>query len=380
MNRQILIIDDDENVRLGLRMLLVSEGYKVLEAKNGNEALALMEIKKPDVILCDVEMPIMDGFEFRRILLQNSEFSLIPFFFLTGHTSISETIYGLDLDADDYIQKNVNAAVLRKKIELAIKKRQLEQQAAIAALTEASLSTNLQLLPKTPPSIPGYLISQAYHAYRDTPGGDFFDYITISNDTTFVVIGDVMGKQWKAWMFAQAYIAYVRSTIRTLANIDSQKVTPAFILTQLNAILCSDEKTVDVLCTLAIAQLHHRSSDVLYASAAHVPALLLSASKDVPQEIDHGAAPIGHNPATQYTDYTFSMDHGDLLLLLTDGVTEASTNDDADYGEEQLQKNFVENRNDEQLAENLYRNALLFTGKNELDDDATIIVIRRNKI
>ncbi len=380
MNRQILIIDDDENVRLGLRMLLISEGYNVLEAKNGNEALALMESKKPDVILCDVEMPIMDGFEFRRILLQNPEFALIPFFFLTGHTSISETIYGLDLDADDYIQKNVNAAVLRKKIELAIKKRQLEQQAAIDALAEASLSTNLQLLPKTPPNVPGYSILQAYHAYRDTPGGDFFDYITISNDTTFVVVGDVMGKQWKAWMFAQAYIAYVRSTIRTLANIDSQKVTPAFILTQLNSILCNDEKTVDVLCTLAIAQLHHRSKDVVYGSAAHVPALLLSASKDVPQEIDHGAAPIGHNPTTQYTDYSFSMEKGDTLLLLTDGITEASASNGTDYSEEQLPKKFVENRNDEQLAEHLYQSALVFTGKNESDDDATIIVIRRNMI
>lgn len=372
----ILVVDDNESVRIGLRLLLESEGFTVAEATNGSEALEFLKSHQPEAIICDVEMPVMDGYQFRKAVMQHPLYSVLPFFFLTAHTTIAETVQGLDLEVDDYIPKTISAAVLRKKIENAILKREKQRRAATAELAEASVASGVQLLPEKPPSVPGFAISQFHQPYRQTPGGDFLDYLTFP-DTTYVVLGDVMGKQWHAWMFAQAYVAYVRSTIRSLMELATSTVSPATILTQLNTTLCRDEKTREILLTLIVLQLSHLNNTVRYASAAHIPSYLLKSNAEFPRLIDHGSAPLAHAETTRYEDTSFSMDEGDVLVVLTDGITEATREDGTEFGEQALLSLLNEKRHEDNLAQAIINGAIAFSGKKELDDDATILILRR---
>ncbi len=377
MNRYILVVDDHDNVRVGLRLLLEAEGYKVLEAKDGQHALEVLKLQKPDAIICDVEMPFMDGFQFRRVLLQNHELAHIPFFFLTAHTTVAETVYGLDLEVDDYIPKSISATILRKKLENVIRKRESERELATLALQQASSEVALQLLPELPPSISGYVINHFHKPYKQTPGGDFYDYISLNEHATFIVLGDVMGKQWRAWMFAQAYIAYVRSTIRSMLSVRAETLTPADILYQLNKTLCCDKKTSDILWTLSIVHLTHHSNQLLYASAAHTPSLLLRGDTLDIQSIDHGSPPIGYSEDMTFQNYEFTMSKGDILLMLTDGIAEAENKEQIPYGEKALPDALIKYRDDTNLGESIYNDALFYVGGETLQDDSTMIVIKK---
>ena len=95
--KKVLIIDDDEGVRMFVEAIMLDQGWVCVDGKNGQEAIDLAELEEPDLIILDVNMPVMDGFEaFRR--LRNSPFTeKIPIIMLTG---INEENHGLKFDAE----------------------------------------------------------------------------------------------------------------------------------------------------------------------------------------------------------------------------------------------------------------------------------------
>src|SRR5437764_1402653 len=98
----ILVVDDDaKNVRL-LEVLLRPRGYKVVTASNGAEALHAVHREPPDLILLDVMMPIVDGFEVCRLLKDNLETRLIPVVIMTALDCVEDRIKGIDAGADDF--------------------------------------------------------------------------------------------------------------------------------------------------------------------------------------------------------------------------------------------------------------------------------------
>lgn len=113
-NEKILVVDDDKNICELLRLYLVKEGYSVTLAYDGNAALAEFEKLKPDMVLLDVMMPGMDGWEVCRKIRANNK---TPIIMLTAKGETYDKVLGLELGADDYIVKPFEPAELLARVE-----------------------------------------------------------------------------------------------------------------------------------------------------------------------------------------------------------------------------------------------------------------------
>jgi signal transduction histidine kinase len=125
--RTILIIDDDEALRMGLSATLQRKGFVVVSAGNGQAGLEKTRLARPDLIICDVMMPPPDGFELRRVLSQDPALSSIPFIFLTARTGLEDRLTGIDNGADDYITKPFDPKELVARVEAVFRRVELEQ-------------------------------------------------------------------------------------------------------------------------------------------------------------------------------------------------------------------------------------------------------------
>jgi two-component system LytT family response regulator len=120
----LLIVEDDLNIRESLSDLLEIYGFKVSSAKNGNEGFEMIMDIRPDLVLCDVNMPELDGFELLGAINQELKDELIPvFLFLTAKVAKEDIRYGLDLGADDYVLKPFDHQEVLKIIRMRLDKR-----------------------------------------------------------------------------------------------------------------------------------------------------------------------------------------------------------------------------------------------------------------
>ena len=125
--RTILIIDDDDALRIGLAATLQRKGFTVVSACNGQAGLEKARLAQPDLIICDVMMPPPDGFELRRLLSQDAALAAIPFIFLTARSGIEDRLSGIDNGADDYITKPFDPKELVARVEAVFRRVELEQ-------------------------------------------------------------------------------------------------------------------------------------------------------------------------------------------------------------------------------------------------------------
>lgn len=121
--KKVLIIDDDESIRESTQTLLEVVGYEVKVAEDGAKGIKLALEFIPDIIICDIAMPIMDGYSVLNELGKNSKTSSIPFIFLTAKIEMSDLKQGMQLGADDYICKPFTSSELMKSIEIRLEKK-----------------------------------------------------------------------------------------------------------------------------------------------------------------------------------------------------------------------------------------------------------------
>ncbi|NUN69905.1 MAG: response regulator [Bacteroidetes bacterium] len=126
--QKILVIDDEESYRQIISMTLQMTGYEVLEATNGLDGLAAAKMHHPDLILCDVNMPKMDGHALLAALRNEQEFAGIPFVFLTGNAGPGDLRKGMQAGADDYLTKPFSAEELINAVATRITKKRTIQK------------------------------------------------------------------------------------------------------------------------------------------------------------------------------------------------------------------------------------------------------------
>ncbi|NOY68620.1 MAG: response regulator [Deltaproteobacteria bacterium] len=122
MDHKVLIVEDESATIAFLDKILSRHGFKVTSASNGKEALKLIEADLPDIIISDVMMPEMGGFEFYRRLLQSSRTAVIPFIFLSAMDDPSEQLKGLRMGADEYLTKPLDAKNIIETMGRALEK------------------------------------------------------------------------------------------------------------------------------------------------------------------------------------------------------------------------------------------------------------------
>jgi CheY-like chemotaxis protein len=119
---KIMIVDDEENVRVAANMVLTSKGHSVTNVEDGVTALELIKKNLPDVIVCDIEMPKLKGFDVLKELRKDPATSAIPFIFLTGKTEMTYMTKAMELDVDDFLTKPFTAEQLLAAIDVQLKK------------------------------------------------------------------------------------------------------------------------------------------------------------------------------------------------------------------------------------------------------------------
>ena len=107
VSRTILVVDDEKGVRDSLQDFLQLSGFTVVVAANGYEALEILNSQRPDLIVADIMMPRMNGYQFYHRVRENPEWTWIPFIFLTAKGEAEDIRFGKELGADDYLQKPI---------------------------------------------------------------------------------------------------------------------------------------------------------------------------------------------------------------------------------------------------------------------------------
>jgi DNA-binding NarL/FixJ family response regulator len=146
--KKILVVDDDSILRTVLKHSLEREGYQIQEVASGNEGLTAFTQFIPDVIVSDVAMPMMDGFEFCRRLRSQPTGQLVPFIFLSAKNDLEYRIQGHDCGADDYLTKPFEMKELLAKIDSSIERtRRIHAEIVHLIQQISSNQTNASPLP-----------------------------------------------------------------------------------------------------------------------------------------------------------------------------------------------------------------------------------------
>jgi len=233
---------------------------------------------------------------------------------------------------------------------------------------EVARQVQLSLLPKAQPSIPGWEVWSATTPANDV-GGDLIDYLDGASGRTGIALGDVAGKG----MGAALLCAKLQATLRALAPISSDLET---LGASLNGVL--ERSGLDNrYATLFYAELAANSPEVRYLNAGHNPALLVR--RDTIQSLAASSLPLGMLPGVAYTQGTATLDPGDLLVLYSDGITEATNFAGEEYGLPRLESavRAALTLPAEAAAKSILESARRFVDGEKPHDDQSILVLKR---
>lgn len=153
MKQKILIIEDNYDVRENLSELLMLSGYDTITAANGKLGVEAAFQHQPDLILCDIMMPEMDGYTVLRILSKNETTALTPFLFLTAKTELTDVRRGMTLGADDYITKPFDDVELLNTIEFRLQKHKSQRSGTGYAGSLVNALSPIQVLNALPENL-----------------------------------------------------------------------------------------------------------------------------------------------------------------------------------------------------------------------------------
>lgn len=126
--KSVLVIDDNQNIRENTAEIMDLAGYKTFTAENGKKGVELAIKEKPDIIICDIMMPELDGYGVLHLLRKNPDTQNIPFIFLTAKTERADFRKGMEMGADDFVTKPFEEIELLNAVEIRLKKSEVLQQ------------------------------------------------------------------------------------------------------------------------------------------------------------------------------------------------------------------------------------------------------------
>ncbi len=332
--QKVLIIDDTvANIQI-LNEIFHQE-YEIFFATSGATGVEVARRELPDIILLDIMMPEMDGYETCSILKSDPATESMPVIFVTAMGAEDDETKGLEIGAIDYITKPISPSIVKARVknhlelkhgrdmlaqvgrELAAKNATLEKERVLAhRLLEKILPERLD--------IPGFSTAVFFRP-SDEIGGDFFDG-WIDEDTAHFLIGDISGHSISAALF----MAVCKGLFMTIGK---GKSDPAEIITVANQTLVSMLSESGMYLTMMYLVCDRKSRILKVASAGHNPAYLYSSSGTV--SIEATGPPIGWDLDDSWTASEYRLSKGDKILLYTDGLIE-TRNAEGEYFNEDI--------------------------------------------
>ena len=374
--QKLILIVDDTPTNIGVISGALKDSYKTKIATNGEKALALASAEeKPDLILLDIVMPGMDGYEVCSRLKSDAATSEIPVIFLTGQTDAEDETRGFAVGAVDYVHKPFSPAVVRARVQSHILLREARAQLAAQLLAlnneiEMARQIQLSILPHSIPELPGLEIAARFLPMT-TVAGDFYDFIRIDDQHIGILIADVSGHGLPS--------ALIASMLQVALKGQAQHASePAKVLAGLNLALCG--KFTQNFVTAAYLYMDLENHVLRYAGAGHPPVLQWRNSTSKTGQILENGLVLGIVEEASYETLELPLEPRDRYVLYTDGVIEAASSRGEQYGTDRFMRFMDLNRalDTKSFADASVAEIAKWTGQSgeqSQQDDITLLVI-----
>jgi serine phosphatase RsbU (regulator of sigma subunit) len=321
--RHALVVDDDSDISLLLRTRLGAHGFVTHAASNGDEALVRLADSRIDLVLLDVSMPGIDGFEvLEHIRAAGLDVAVIM---TTAFGSERVVVDALRLGADDYLRKPFEASELSAVVDRAMARLKLKRQNAalrsqldeerrqLAAERSRAGQVQAMLLPGQSYSGRSYDVAACCLPARDV-GGDFYDWQDLSATALALSVGDVMGKGMPA--------AILAATVRAALRASVAQPSPLGTVNAISRALASEFERSGSFLTLFFARFDEVSRRLAFVDAGHGYAFVRRVEGRI-ETLGPRGLPLGVDPSAEYDEGEIEIADGDALVVFSDGIIDS---------------------------------------------------------
>jgi len=393
----VLVVDDTE-ANIDILAAALDSEYEVSVAMDGESALEAVNTDPPDLILLDIMMPGIDGYEVCRRLKSEPKTAAISIVFITSMSEVQNKTKGFELGAVDYITKPFEVMEVKARVKthlsLTLARRELANQNIILeekvrirteALrhsitvrermeSELRIAHDIQMniMPADFPPYPDKSEIDIHAILKPARevGGDFYDFFFINPDQLCLVVGDVSGKGVPAALFMSMVITYIRSIAKVFDK-------PDLILNNVNTEISRGNDSCTFV-TVFLGILNIKTGEMSYTNAGHNPPLKISRKDDITLLNDANCSAIGMDEDFTFSSKTILLQSRDMICIYTDGVTEAFDEQRHMFSEERLIEVVSGHREYtvSKLADEVFRKVQSFSEKMPQADDITILNVR----
>ena len=339
MMTKILLIDDEPAIRETVTDILHLKGFNVTCAKNGHEGLSVAEQINPDLIICDVMMPEMNGYEVARRIRSNSLMSAIPFIFLSAKSSATDMRQGLRSGADDYISKPFFVDDLVETIKMRLQRIE-DQRAEINKWTDGARRAKMIQDTIFPPEEKFRSIFPNHFSIalpRDHVSGDFY-WVYEKGNKKYVAVADCTGHGIQGALLS--IVCYEKLNSIMASDL---ALTPATILNEVNSqlhdFMMSDPSKITLKdgMDISLCMIDYQQNELVFSGACR-PMYIISRkriqnTKELSLKIEKNGNHLYQlkgeifsisaiNKNHEFQNRRLSIEEGDLLYLFSDGYVD----------------------------------------------------------
>ena len=391
MSEKIFIVDDNLVNRKLLTAILKKEGYDLLEAEDGEEAIELAFREMPDLILLDIMMPKKDGYEVCTELKGDERTANIPIIFLSAKTQIEDKIKGLDLGGADYVTKPFDRGEVLARVKAQLKiagltkevikanEELLKKQEALDEDLKAAAGIQRSLLPKEPPDED--IVDVAWQFMPcEKIGGDIFNMVRLDEKHWGIYMLDVSGHGVPSALVAVS-VSQILGPQQGLLLKKTIKPPPFYeILSPAEVLNLLDQEypieRFNKFFTISYIVFNTEDKSIIYSNAAHPPPILLHGNGEM-ELLDKGGTIIGMGGLLPFEEGKKQVRAGDKLLIYTDGIVEYQNKDGEFYGDEHFHRELqrLQERAISDIVDGIIDSIMDFGDNNPPQDDITLLGI-----
>ena len=379
---RLLVVDDVALNRDLLGRRLTSQGYQVEMAESGPQALALLQQAPFDLVLLDIMMPDMDGYEVLDRIKRDPALQHLPVVMVSALGETESVVRCIELGADDYLTKPFNPLVLKARVTSSLSRKWLrdrEQLHAQSLTRELDIGRRIQagFLPQDIPQPRGYGIA-AHFAPARSVGGDFYDAFELHNGHVALVVADVCDKGVGAALYMALFRTLLRSTALQDAMVergDAQLLGD--VVTHTNDYIARIHDHANMFATVFFGVLEPATGLLLYINGGHDAPVIVGPSGARARLAPTGPA-LGLVPGSRFALGEAELRPGETLLAYTDGVTDARRPDSEEvFGEDRLLELVPGTASAQPLLDRITTALALHTAGDQAFDDVTLLAVHR---
>jgi phosphoserine phosphatase RsbU/P len=387
---RVLLVDDDLANLQVLHRTLKNEDYDLLVAQSGDEAITQARALKPALILLDVRMPGVDGFEACRRLKSDPRTRESVVIFISAADDRKERVHGLELGAVDYITKPFYAAEVIARVRIHLELRRLNH--ALAVTNEGLVAANLELkrdleagkaqgalLPASAPESGGYALAWRYRPCEEV-AGDALNLFPLRDGQIGAYVLDVSSHGVGASLLA---VSMTHSLVprpaapSVVMDVTTGAINPPSVVAQRLKRLYQTADQEERDFTLAYGVLDAATGVLRHVSAGYPSPVLIR--NQAARRIDSENFPIGMLSNVEYGENTIELLPGDRIYLHSDSIADESDPKGELFGQKRLHAELLSARNLplSRSIDNLVDAVVSWRGKNALRDEVTVLAVER---